>query len=201
MIVTVAPFPSVEYIYHVDFLEPNCEINSKKVSLNILSKGIHSGQIIKILQDEPILISMLGGFAGKYIKHYLDKFRIKSDMIWTEAETPHKMRILRQDSKEYYLLKSDVPYVFDKEIQKLSQKLRGQIKKVSTLLLAGHLPEGIDQSIYKEWIRESKSHHVKTLVCTGQKDVFYHALSEIPYAFMFTKSQLIALGFSANSKE
>jgi fructose-1-phosphate kinase PfkB-like protein len=201
MIITVAPFPSVEYIYGVDYLEPNCEIQSNDVSLNILSKCIHSAQMIKVLQDEPILIGMLGGFAGKYIKHCLDKSRIKSDVIWTDVETPHQMKIQINDSESYYLLKSNQTYDFNKEINKLNQKLKSHIKKVSTLLLAGYIPNGINPAIYKEWIREGKLHNVKTIVCTGQKEVLEHAMTETPYALMFTKDQLSQLGIAAHSRE
>ncbi|WP_069997684.1 PfkB family carbohydrate kinase [Cellulosilyticum sp. I15G10I2] len=201
MIITIAPFPSVEYIYDVDFLEPNCAINSKEVSLNILSKGIHSAQIIKLLQDEPILLSMLGGFAGKYIKHYLDKSRIKTDIIWTDTETPHKMRILLGDTNTYYLLKRDETYPFDKEIIKLSQKLKAHIKKVSTLLLSGYIPPGTTPTLFREWIKEAKLHNIKTIVCTGQKDVLIHALEETPYALMFTEEQLNQLEIATDSKE
>jgi fructose-1-phosphate kinase PfkB-like protein len=200
MIITVAPFPSVEYLYNVDFLEPNCEINSNDVSLNILSKCIHSAQIIKILQDEPILLGMLGGFAGKYIKHYLDKTRIKSDIVWTEAETPHKMKILVENSNAYYLLKRDQHYDFSKEINVLSQKLKLQLKKVSTLLLAGYIPQGANPAIYKEWIKEAKLYNIKTIVCTGQKEVLEHTLLETPYALMFTKDQLNDLQINTESR-
>ncbi len=196
MIITVAPFPSVEYIYNVDFLEPNREINSNEVTLNILSKCIHSAQIIKVLQEEPMLFSMLGGFAGKYIKHYLDKSRIKSDIIWMDTETPHKMRIQLETSNTYYLFKRDQTYDFSKEVNKLSQKLKLHLKKVSTLLLAGYIPSGINPMIYKEWIREGKLFNIKTIVCTGQKEVLEHALSEVPYALMFTKDQLHQLGIA-----
>jgi len=201
MIITVAPFPSVEYIYDVDFLEPNCETSSNDVSLNILSKGIHSAQMIKVLQDEPMLIGMLGGAAGKYIKHCLDKSRIKADIIWTDAETPHKMKIQLNGSDTYYLLKSNQTYDFSKEISKLNQKLKTHIKKVSTLVLAGYMPRGINPAIYKEWIREGKLHNVKTLVCTGQEEVLEYAMQEMPYALMFTKHQLRELKIATDSKE
>ena len=201
MIITVAPFPSIEYIYDVNYLETNCEINASNVSLNILSKCIHSAQIIKLLQDEPILIGMLGGFAGKYIKHYLDKSRIKSDIIWTDIETPHKMKILLQQTKDYYLVKRDPSYNFDKEASKLNQKLKTYIKHVNTLLLAGTIPESISSAIYKEWIKEAKQNNVKSIVCTGQPKVLEHVLEEPPYALMFTKDQLNSIGIMGETKE
>lgn len=199
MIITVAPFPSVEYIYNVDSLEPNSTINARTASLNILSNGIHSAEVIKILQDEPILLSMLGGFAGKYIKHYLDKSRIKSDIVWTDAQTPHRMRILMNPSDTYYLVKHNQHDDFEKATIKLNQKIKTHLKKVSTLLLAGDLPPGVRPTLYKEWIKEAKLHNIKTILCTGQKEVLLSAIDEKPYALMFSKNQLEQLQIDTTS--
>ena len=94
MIITITPFPSIEYIYGIEEFTPNCQISSKNVSLNVLSKGVYSAQMMKVLQEEPILLSSFGGFAGKSIKHYLDKAKVKSDIVWTDYETPHQVKIL-----------------------------------------------------------------------------------------------------------
>lgn len=196
MIITVAPFPSIEYIYDVEKLIPNCQLPSKNVSLNILSKGVYSAQIMKILQEEPILLSSLGGFAGKTIKHYLDKSKIKSDIVWTHYETPHQVKIIPKSESDSYTLLSEETFSREKEIFKLSYKLKSHIKKVSTLVLSGHLPNGQNPQIYKEWIKEAKAHNVKTLISTGQKEVLDFALEERPYALMFTDHQLEALGYN-----
>ncbi len=57
---------------------------------------------INILQEEPILISP-GGFVGKSIKHYLDKSKVKTDIIWTDSKTPHQIKIMLKKSTDYYI--------------------------------------------------------------------------------------------------
>lgn len=195
MIITLTPFPSIEYIYRVEEFEPKKLLTSKNVSLNVLSKGVYSAQMMKVLQEEPILISSFGGFAGKSIKHYLDKSKIKSDIVWTNYETPHQVKIILQHTTEDYTLRSQEPFILDKELLRLSYKLNEHIKKVSTLVLSGRIPVHQDHSVFADWVKISKKHNVKTIVSTGQKEVWTYLLTEKPYALMMTEEQLKDLEF------
>ncbi len=201
MIITITPFPSIEYIYDIESLTPNCQLSSQNVSLNILSKGVYSAQMMKVLQEEPILLSSFGGFAGKSIKHYLDKAKVKSDIVWTDYETPHQVKITLKSEPDYYAICTEEDFTIEKELLKLSYKLKSHIKKVSTLVLSGRLPHGQNPKIYKEWIKEAKAHNVKTLASTGQKEVLDCILEEKPYALMFTANQLKELGYNTTTVE
>lgn len=201
LIITLTPFPSIEYIYSVEAFKPQKVLPSKNVSLNILSKGVYSAQMIKVLQEEPILISSFGGFAGKNIKHYLDKSKVKSDIVWTGYETPHQVKIMVSMSHQEYTLRSEEPFTFDKECIKLTHKLNTHIKKVSTLVLSGKMPSHQDLLQYTNWIQIAKAHNVKTIVSTGQKEVWQALLQEKPYTILLTEEQLKDLGFETSSIE
>lgn len=201
MIITVAPFPAIEYIYGVEALAADEEQMARHVSLNILSKGIYSAQMMKVLQEEPILLSSMGGFAGKYIKHYLDKSKVKADIVWTDYETPQYVKIVDEHLMKNYTIKTDPIMPGEKESNLMTQKLRGHIKNVSTLVLAGAVPESMPKNIYKEWIKEAKAHNVKVIVSTGQKDVLEAVMTEVPYVLMFTEDQLNKLGLMSTQIE
>ena len=160
----------------------------------MLSKGIYSAQMMKVLQEEPILIGTAGGFAGKYIKHYLDKSRVKSDLVWTDYETPHRVKINLEMPTEYYALQTKEEIIFDCEMQRLTKKMKQHIKKVSTLVISGQLPRAVDPMIYAHWIEEAKKHNVKVLLSVGQKEVLEQCLTQNPFALMFTEEQLMRLG-------
>lgn len=195
MIITLTPFPSIEYIYSVEEFEPQKLLTSKNVSLSILSKGIYSAQMMKVLQEEPILISSFGGFAGKSIKHYLDKSKIKSDVVWTDYETPHQVKIMLTNQDKNYTLRSEEPFTLDSELTRITYKLNSHIKKVSTLVLSGKIPVKQNSDIFSEWIKIAKKHNVKTIVSTGQKEVWDSLMVEKPYALFLTEEQLKALSF------
>ena len=199
MIITLTPFPSIEYIYSVETFEPNQLLTSKNVSLNILSKGVYSAQMMKVLQEEPIIISSFGGFAGKSIKHYLDKSKVKSDIVWTEYETPHQVKIKVGVGKDEYTLRSQEPFLFDKEMIKLTHKLNSHINKVSTLVISGKIPMPQDITLYKEWIISAKAHNIKSVVSTGQKEIWELLTKEKPYTILFTEEQLRLLDFKTSS--
>lgn len=201
VIITLTPFPSIEYIYSVEEFEPRKLLTSKSVSLNILSKGIYSAQMMKVLQEEPILISSFGGFAGKSIKHYLDKSKIKADILWTDYETPHQVKIILQSTEDDYTLRSQEPFSLNKELQKITYKLNSHINKVSTLVLSGRIPSSQDPNIFSEWIKTGKRRNVRTIVSTGQLPVWEQLINEKPYAVLLTEDQLNELGFDTSSLE
>lgn len=201
LIITITPFPSIEYIYSVETFTAREVLPSKNVSLNILSKGVYSAQMMKVLQEEPILISSFGGFAGKSIKHYLDKSKVKTDVVWTNYENPHQVKILIEHSTDYYNLRSEESFAMDKELDRLGYKLKSHLNKVSTLVISGELPHGQKEDRYGQWIREAKAHNVKTILSTGQKEVWDQVMQEKPYAILLTENQLTTLGFQWDSYE
>lgn len=201
LIITLTPFPSIAYIYGIEELVPHKMLPSKSVSLNILSKGIYSAQIMKVLQEEPMVISSFGGFGGKSIKHYLDKSKIKSDIVWTDYETPHQVHILSQKDMSDYTLQSNEDFHIDKEMSKLTYKLNQHIKKVSTLVLSGYLPEHQDPKVYSQWITLAKQHNVKTVISTGQQKVWENVIEAKPYAILLTEEQLKALGYCYDNEQ
>ena len=201
LIITLAPFPSIEYIYRVETFKPGEVLTSKNVSLNILSKGVYSAQIMKVLQAEPVLISSFGGFAGKSIKHYLDKSKVKSDIVWTEDETPHQVKIIIQDQPEAYILRSQEHFTLEKEYIKLTHKLKSHINKVSTLVLSGKLPHQLASQMMTEWISLAKAQNVKTVISTGQKEVWDVLKENKPYAILLTEDQLRDLELAEDTIE
>ena len=201
MIITVAPCPAVEYLYEVDTLNKNKDMEATHTKINILSKGIHSAEVIKILQDEAMAISLLGGFAGRYIKHHMDKVKIKSDIVWCDSETPHKMCITVPNKVDYYGVTRHNETLTEKDLLKIEQKLKNYYKNISTIVIAGYLPEQLDTAFYANLIKESKAHNIKVLLSTGQKVVFENALLQKPYAIMFTEEQLRSLGVDVTTIE
>lgn len=198
MIITLTPFPSIEYIYRVEEFEPKKLLTSKNVSLSVLSKGVYSAQMMKVLQEEPILIGSFGGFAGKSIKHYLDKSKIKSDIAWTQYETPHQIKIILQQTDIDYTLQAQESFNLDNELLRLNYKLNEHIKKVTTLVLSGRIPSNQDVSIFAKWIKMSKQHNVKTIVSTEQREVWQFILAEKPYGIFLTENQLNNLEFDTS---
>lgn len=201
MIITVAPCPAVEYLYEVDILNKNKDMEATSTRINILSKGIHSAEVIKILQDEAMVLSLLGGFAGRYIKHHMDKSKLKSDIVWCDSETPHKMCIAASNKLDYYGVTRHNKALTEKDLTRLGQKLKNYYKNVSTMVIAGYLPQQFDSAFYSNIIKESKACNIKTVLSTGQKSVLENALKESPYTLMFTKEQLKSLEINSSSRE
>lgn len=194
MIITVAPYPTVQYGYDIDNLQPDTIMHTANSNCMILSKGIYSAKMIKILQDDPVLLSVLGGFAGKYIKHELDKSKIKADVIWSTMDTPHTIQIRETTTNKLFTIANPTQTVPTIQTTKLDQKVLYYLKQQATMVVCGYFPNQELISAYEKWLELAKNHHIKTLVSTRQEEVLQAALKKVPYALLFTEKQLHHLG-------
>lgn len=201
MITTFDILPSVEYIYNIDKMIPFTDMETKELNVKIISKSIYAAQIVKVLQGDPIFVGILGGFAGKYTKHHMDKSKVKSDIVWMDTETPHKISILDQDkSRPTSIIKN--PYkINEKDIIKLEQKIKTHIKRTTTLVLEGECLEGVSYNIYTRLVEEAKKYNVKTIINTGEKEILDNIVDKVPYSFIFTIDELEKIGIDTDSIE
>lgn len=189
MIITLTPFPAIEYIYSVDAITTNEVHTINNMVLNILSKGFYSAQIMKVLQEEPIIISNFGGSTGRSIKHYLDKAKIKSDIVWSDSETPHQIKITANNTNEYISITNKEIDIAESSLTRIGYKLIDNLSKVTTLVLSGDIPEdSID--IYKDWLEKVKQNNIKLVVSSGQKSVWELLMKEKPYSIFLTEAQI-----------
>ncbi len=200
MIIVSSPFPSISYHYTVDSLDTN---NNSYVTSNtecIDSIGVNSTYCIKTLQDEPLLLTNLGGVGGRTIKHSLDTCKIKSHSIWIDGNTTHKINIHESRSDKYYSIINANTGLLQKDLLVLSHKLTQNIQKIKTLVVLDELEStACDYSIYKDWIKEAKEHNVKTIFSTGRQDVLDSLDIQLPYVLMFTQSNLDSLRYDTSS--
>ena len=201
MIIVIAPFPSISYEYDVTELIPNNIVDTVSTSYYVYSKGVHSAKTIKILQEEPLLLSALGGISGKTIKHHLDKSKIKSDVIWTNAITPQKIKLHDIKLENDYIIQTSSSFPTKKDLTKLTSRFEEHIKKVKTVVISdemGKLCSSDTDIMYKSWIEISNRNNVKVILSTDSLSILKHTSSSTPYALVFTEEQLIELGYDSS---
>ena len=204
MIIVMSPVPSISYEYNINELLTNKEVDATSINHYVYSKGIHSARTIKILQDEPLVLSALGGISGKTIKHQLDKFKIKADIVWTDVNTPQKIRLYEVTSKNNYLINTLPENLRPRDFSSLTLKLKSHIKKISTMIISDEFNVTSDYDIgelYKQWSIEAKKNNVKVIFSTGKLCNLKKICTTKPYCLVFTQNQLIELGYDISSRE
>lgn len=197
MITTFDILPSVEYVYNVDKIVPLGNMDAYDFRLNLLSKSIYAANTIKALQADPVFIGILGGVTGRYTKHHMDKSKIKSDIIWSELQTPHKIIVCDKDPNQQITITKQTGQISQIEIKKLEQKLRKYMDRTATLLVEGKLYDGISATMYRQLIEETKKYHIKTIISACDEEILSEVVGSresVPYGIMFTTEQLHKMG-------
>lgn len=108
-------------------------------SLAIGDSGIYSAHIVKILQGEPFVIGFSGGIGGRFIKNFLDKRRIVSDLIGIEGE-PRMLTLISDQAKtREYSFTSNGYTPTTNELKALKHKFHNHIRECETVIFAGRL--------------------------------------------------------------
>lgn len=201
MIIAVDLLPRVEYVYNVNKLMPYGHMDVGEMQVQIISQAIHGARTIRMLQGDVVFTGILGGFVGKYSKHYMDIKKIKSDILWAEIQTPHGIKIVDEEMDSDTVIQKDLKIVDERLVAKLEQKIKLSIKRTTTLLLEGRMLNGVCPQIYNRLIGEGKRYSVKTIVTTNQPTVLSAVLEQAPYGLMFTMNQLEALGMDPRHVE
>lgn len=150
MIVTIALNPSINKLAVVDGLEVNGINPVQDYRICLGESTIYTAYIIKLLQGEPHVLGFLGGIGGRYIKHFMDKNRIKSDIVFNLAESKSIYRIVDSIHGTETTLLDNGMIVDEQNIKNLKHKLQHHIHDAKVMILGGDLPAGADYELIED---------------------------------------------------
>ncbi len=192
MIVTIALNPSVNKLAVVDGLEVNGINTVQDYRMCLGESTIYTAYIIKLLQGEPHVIGFLGGIGGRYIKHFMDKNRIKSDLVFNLAESKSIYRIVDSIHGTETTLLDNGMIVNELNIKNLKHKLQNHIHDAKVMVIGGDLPAGAEFSLIEESVAMANKKGVK-IICSLKGDQLRKALALNPYGVKVNKDTVIDL--------
>ena len=198
MIIAVDLLPRIQYSYNINSLIPYGKMEAETMEARVISQAIHGAKTIRVLQGEVVFTGILGGFVGKYAKHYMDIKKIKSDIIWAEMQTPHEIKMFDQETNQETAVQKDLKLLDERILWKAEQKIKLAIKPTTTLLLEGRILNGLCPQTYSRLIEEGKRYSAKTVITTNEPEVLSTLLGQVPYGLVFTMDQLDALGIDTD---
>lgn len=178
MIVTVTMNPAIDKTVDIDTLERGGLNRIKKVEYDAGGKGINVSKTIHELGGTSIAVGFLGGNAGRTIESVLKEKGIQTDFIWVEGETRTNTKVFEK-SGEVTELNEPGPKISEGQIEQLIQKLEGYADAQTLFILAGSIPNGVDQGIYAQMIKRVHAHGAKVLL-DADGELFRHALDAGP---------------------
>ena len=127
-------------------------------------KGINVSRVIHELGGEATAYGFIGGIDGEAMKYFLGlqgvpydftpiKGEIRSNFIITDLKTHRQTRI-----------DAPGPHISRDELDSLTDKITHIEPKPDFLVLAGSVPPGIPDDIYRQLIEKARNHGVKTVL-------------------------------------
>lgn len=174
MILTIALNPGIEKYIEIDNYNEGETMPVNRYDLRIAGSSVYSAYIMRLLQADPYVLGFAGGIGGRYIKNFLDKSRIKSNLITKDKELKMTM-IITNEAGIVTKLVDDEEAFTSVDAKNIKHILTAQIDEAELALVNGSvLHEGsreiLHQSIdlikdaHKHWILSIEGNEVLSFI-------------------------------------
>ncbi|MCT4597029.1 MAG: PfkB family carbohydrate kinase [Vallitalea sp.] len=192
MIVTIALNPSINKLAVIDGLEVNSINNVQDYRICLGESTIYSAYTTKILQGEPYVLGFIGGIGGRYIKNFMEKSRIKSDMVFNLGESKSIYKIVDSINGTETTLLDNGLRVDERDTKNFKHKLQNHIKDAKVMIIGGELPKGTDFSLVEDIITLAKKNNLKIISAMKGQEL-RKSLSLNPYGVKVSKDTIAEL--------
>lgn len=139
MIYTMTLNPAIDYKIKIDRFELNQLHRFKKASLHPGGKGINVSAVLKNLGIESKVITILGGFTGKYLLETMEKeYHLDLIPIWVEGDTRINIKMMIEHETEFNHVG---PKVKDEKFEMILNQI-DQMTTEDLVIIGGSAPNG-----------------------------------------------------------
>ncbi len=178
MIITVTMNPAIDKTVDLDHMVQGGLNRVKNVTMDAGGKGINVSKTIKELGGETIATGFIGGSSGSFIKKALQEQGIWPDFVETGKEVRTNLKVVEADGNVTEFNEPG-PVITAEEQEALIQKLLGYADKDTLFVLAGSIPNGMDQDIYQVLTGKLKEKGARVFV-DADGELLIHALKAAP---------------------
>lgn len=155
MIHTVTLNPSLDKTATCEGFEKGNLNRIEVISYDVGGKGINASKTIRALNGVSTAYAILGGSVGTTIKEVLESRYIPLFTTTVEQNTRINLKII--DKKGTLTeFNEQGPYVDKKNVVEIMNALKANVKPMDVVILAGSVPQGINQNVYQKMIIEVK---------------------------------------------
>ena len=161
MIYTVTFNPSLDYIVSVKDFRPGMTNRTSSELMLAGGKGINVSIVLGILGIKSTALGFIAGFTGDEIVRRLHNGGINSEFIKiNDGISRINIKLKSIDGTE---INGQGPHIDSSHIEQLMNRLR-RLESGDVLVLAGSIPEGISDNIYKDIMDMLKDKGVQIVV-------------------------------------
>lgn len=177
MIYTVTFNPSLDYIISVKDFELGKTNRTTGEQIMAGGKGINVSTVLKNLGIENVALGFVAGFTGKQIEKMVEENGIQADFITLDQGCSRiNVKMKDFDGTE---INGIGPVIDEKAIEQLMNQLNA-LKEGDMLVLAGSIPNGMKDSIYRDIMSELHGKGIEFVV-DATKDLLLNVLEFHPF--------------------
>ncbi|MGM0641027.1 MAG: 1-phosphofructokinase family hexose kinase [Thermotogota bacterium] len=159
MIFTLTMNPCLDRFLYVDELKPDDTIRVREIKDYPAGKGIDVSRVIEELDGETAAISLLGGKTGEKILYMLQEEGVITIPVWIKTET--RTNVMIETNSEQYRMSLPTYEINNENIEMIKEIVEKFVKKDSSIVVSGSLPNGLDSSFYSNIISDLKKENIK----------------------------------------
>lgn len=164
MIATVTLNPSLDKTVTVEGLVVDEANRWTSLRRDPGGKGINVSRVLHELGNETIAYGFIGGIDGQILEHLLGEQGVPHDFTPINGQIRSNFIITNLKTRRQTRIDAPGPHVSRDELEDLVGKLTHIKPKPDFLVLAGSVPPGVPDDIYRQLIEEAKKHGVKTVL-------------------------------------
>lgn len=178
MIFTLTMNPCLDRFLYVDELIADDTIRVKEIKDYPAGKGIDASRVIEELGGETAAITLLGGKTGEQILYMLQEEGVITIPVWIKTET--RTNVMIETNFEQYRMSLPAYEINHENIEMIKEIVEKFVKKDSSIVISGSLPDGLHSSFYSNIISDLKKDNIKVYF-DADGDKLSEGLKSRPY--------------------
>ncbi len=181
MILCVGGTPAVQRTLLFDSLVVGGVNRAHKVYVTASGKVVNAARTITTLGGESLLVTFLGGDAGRFVSRTLDSEGVPHDPVRVEDDAPTRTcaTLLEEDDPVTELVE-EAPPVSENDVTALEGVIEERLSEARALCLIGSFPPGVPDDFYARLVARAAEADIPALV-DAQKSLLLNSLAERPF--------------------
>lgn len=132
-------------------------------------KGINVSRVLHELECETIAYGFIGGIDGEALKQLLQQQRVPFEFTPIKREIRSNFIITNLKTRRQTRIDAPGPCISRNELEGLMHKVAHIEPKTEFLILAGSVPPGVPDDIYRQLIEDAKKRGIKTVLDSDEE--------------------------------
>ncbi len=161
MIYTLTTNPAIDMNITGHDIQPDCVNRTGGVVYSPNGKGVNVSLVLQHFGIPSRVLGFFGGFTGRYIIDALQQRQMDCRPVWVEDTT--RINIFVNDGDREYKFVNAGSQVPEEKQQELLHQLQS-LPDITSLVISGSLPQGIEESFYDRILSACASRQVQVVL-------------------------------------